>query len=361
MICFSRLCGCIQSDSINSIDPTQSSSTNTVETQNLTLKYTPSNFNDYCLKTINLDKEIEDNEVLGCITASNECIYYELCHVNSETTNYLSCSINKLDLVSATSEPVVYIENNKSFYTNELVVIGDSLFWVYRDSDKLRIDYYILSTGEQGTIKEYPVSTPDLILSGDTRFLTWYVPYENGIYLFCFDTKNKNIENLTKIAAADSPYTRAYVNNGIVAFLENHEDGRLLVIYDLISQKRIYTCLLSDEFILTRLQANADHAICTEGYSRNSPLFLLDSNKQEFIAVALDKEDYSIFSCHLYDNYIIVNTGLSKKLILFSLNDGVYTSFDAEANILQTAISPDGLFYGCNPESKSIFILDISQ
>jgi hypothetical protein len=56
-----------------------------------------------------------------------------------------------------------------------------------------------------------------------------------------------------------------------------------------------------------------------------------------------------------------VNTGLSKKLILFSLNDGVYTSFDAEANIIQTAISPDGLFYGCNPESKSIFILDISQ
>lgn len=359
MICFSNLCGCLQSGTTKSIAPAQSGSNDTDKVQNFTLRYAPSNFNDDCLKIIDLNDETENDGALGCITAFDGSIYFELCNIDPVTTNYLSCSINKLDLFSMTYEPIVNIESDEPFYTNELVIVGDLLFWVYRDSKKLSIDYYILSTGEQGTIKEYPASAPTIILCGDTRFLTWYVPYETGIHLFCFDTQTKNIVNLTQNAAADSPYTRAYVNNNIVAFLENYEGGRLLVIYDLLNQKRLYTCILSDEFMLTRLQANANHVICTEGYSRETPIYLLDSNKQEFVKVALTEDDYSIFACHLYEEYIMVNTGLSEKLILFSLNDGVYTSFDTGMNVIQTAISPDGLFYGCNPSNKVIVILDI--
>lgn len=358
VICFSSLCGCLQSGFIESTDQEQSGSTDAAETQ---IKYIQSDFNDYFLKIIDLNDEVENDGDLGCVTAFDGCIYYEMCHIDPVTTNYLSCSINKLNIVSTVSEPIVHIENGAPFYTNELVFVGGSLFWVYRDNDKLSIDYYTLSTGEQGTIKEYPISTPDLILSGDTRFLTWYVPCETGINLYCFDTQTGNIVSLTKNAAADSPYTRAYVNDGIIAFLENHNDGRLLVIYDSINQKRIYTCLLSEEFILTRLQANNNHVICTEGYSRESPLFLLDSNEGEFAKITLEEDDYNIFSCHLYGDYIMVNSGLSKKLFLFSLKNNVYTSFDTEVNVIQTAVSPDGLFYGCNPGSKLIFILDISQ
>lgn len=361
VICFSYLCACSQSGPIESIVPVQSSANDIIETQKLTFISAPSNLNDYCLKIIDLKDALENNGDLGCITASDGCIYYELYHIDPETNNYLSCSINKFDIISKTYENIVNTESDDPFYTNELVCVGDSLFWVYRDSNKLSIEYYTLSTGEQGTIKEYPVSTPDLILSGDTRFLTWYVPYETGINLFCYDSQTKNIVNLTQTAATDSPYTRAYVNDGIVAFLENHEDGRLLVVYDLVNQKQIYTCLLSDEFILTRLQANANHVICTEGYSRESPLFLLNSDKRKFEKVALAEEDYNIFSCHLYNDFIVVNSGLSEKLYLFSLNDGVYTSFDTEENVIQAAISPDGLFYGCSPESKLIFLLDLSQ
>lgn len=356
-MCLGNLCGCLQTE------PMVQSQTHTVESigeSALVLNFDQSGLSQTALQTIDINENIIGDNSLGCLAAANGQIYYELCQIDPATANYLSCSINKIDISSGSSEAVVLIESSEPFFTNELICVNSSLFWVYRDSQKLSIDYYILSTGERGTLEEYSISTPDPILSGDDRFLTWYIPSENGINLFCYDTQKKEVINLTENAAADSPYTRAYVSDGIIAYLENSQDGRLLVTYDLISHEALYTGLLSEDFILTRLQANDNYTICTEGYSRETPIYLLNKDGLKFETVTLDGEEYSIFSCHLYDNYIIINSNLSKELLLLSLNDGTYTSFETTVNVIQSAISPDGLFYGCNPANNLIFALDLS-
>lgn len=344
IICLIGLCGCSHSE--QGMPPP--------------LSYTPQASTGNNLRTIDVSGVVGEGYSLGCITSSKEYIFYESCQIEPITSNYMETIIYQLDINTSQSEPIIHISNGgDTFFSNELIHVDDSLFWVYRDENEVRIDFYTLSTGIQGTLIGYPPSSPDLILSGDNRFLTWYMPNEIGISLLYFDSENDTIKCLTKNAAADSPYTRAYVFDGMVSFLENQPDSWLLIIYNLIDQKAEYTCHLSKDFLLTRLQTNSNYTICTDGYSRNSSLYLLNKDQQEFEKIEIKEYDYNIFACHLYKDCVIVNSNLTKSILSISLKSGISSFETSEENILQSMISPDGLFYGCNPSNKIIYVSEI--
>lgn len=314
------------------------------------------------LQAVNVGDILGDNCSLGCMTSAGQYIYYEACEIDVQTSNYLKTTIYRLNIDTRLSEPLFEIENNgRPFFTNELCCVNDILFWVYRDTNALKIDYYNISTAQQDTLKEYPATTIDLILSGDNRFLSWFLPCESGISLYCFDTYLQTDICLSDRATPDSPYTHAYINNGIIAYLENVPDGRLLVIYNLLEKKEEYSCILPEDFLLTRLQANSDFAICTDGYSRDSAVFLLNREKQKFEKITLSATDYHIFSCHLYNSDIFIVSNLTGDLLHLSIDSGNFTDEILNMNIIQTAISPDGIFYACNPENNMIFMLKIAS
>lgn len=357
------LCGCNQASTLTSSDaipnPTDPASSVTGTSPHLIYELQTS---EQRLEAIDVGDILGANCTFGCMTSAGQYVYYEACEIAKPSDNYLKTTIYRLNTDTRRSEPLFEIENNgEPFLTNELRCVNDILFWVYRDADTLKIDYYNISTAQQDTLKEYPDTTIDLILSGDNRFLSWFLPCESGISLYCFDTHLQTDICLTERATTDSPYTRAYINNGIISYLENVPGGRLLIIYDLVHNKEEYSCVLPEDFLLTRLQANSNYAICTDGYSRDSSLFLLNRGEQKFEKITLSDANYHIFSCHLYDDNIFLVSNLAGHLLNLSIDSGVFSDEVLDMNMIQTAISPDGLFYGYNPTKKLIFILDIAS
>ena len=360
-IVLSMFSGCAPTTPSTSLDVPPVDSSGSLNDSQVNLRFIQQEKPDYQLNEIDLSAIVEDGMGLGCLTAAGQYIYYELSHIDSITGNYIDSTIHQLDTVTGASEAVTSIKSDELFFSNELICVGEYLFWVYRDSDDLNINYFHLKTKEHGVLSTYSTSMPDLILSGDNQFLTWYVPNDQGISLFCYDTLSDEIVCLTNSAATDSPYTRAYVNNGVVSYLENRDDSRLMIAYDLAKQQELFSCPLSKDFILTRLQANTEYAICTEGYTRDAPLFLLNQTKDEFERITVDGCTFSVFSCHLFDKFIIINSNSTKNILLLSISDGSYYPYETKSNIIQSAVSPDGLFYGCNPAANLIFYLALAE
>lgn len=315
------------------------------------------------LKAENLNTNvIPQKDTLGCIASSGDTIYYEACEVEPVSLNYLKSTIYKVDVDTGDLQEITEIENNgETFYSNELICIGNSLFWVYRDIDELKIIQYDIDTKLQHTLKSYPASMYDIILSGDNRFLSWYEPAEKNISLFCYDCTSGNTICLTENAATDSAYTRAYINDGILAYLEYTSTGIELVIHDLLSGTIERPGIISDDFEVTRLQANQKHIICTDGYSRDSSIYLFDEETRGFEKVVLPELDYNIFSCHLFDDFILINSNRTNEIIVLNLATESYFSVETEENILQSAISQDGLFYACVPKNGALVTLDLSE
>lgn len=313
------------------------------------------------IEEIDISAYISDGMSLGCITSADKNIYFEICRMDPATGNYINSTVYQFDTVLGDTKEVISIENDEGFFSNELICIKDYLFWVYRDSDELNICYFCLTTKERGALNTYSTSVPDIVLAGDDQFLTWYVPNDQGISLFYYDIYSKETSCLTNNAATDSPYTRAYVNGGVIAYLENREDGHQLVVYDLTAQKESYSLLILKEFMLTRLQANDSYTAYTEGYARRAPLFILSREMTDIKKIIIRDSDYSIFSCHLFGEYIVINSNSTQEVFLVSIPDETYQVFNIEMSIIQTGVSPNGLFYGCNPAENTIVYMKIGE
>lgn len=330
------------------------------------LQQVPNENEKHILQEIDLSVGVPDDRTIECVTASGGYVYFEACKPEpgandfQEMIRYQETTIYQFDMQKKTSSPVVTISDDGGlFLTNELVCVGDRLFWTYRDEASQRIDYYNMTTGEQGTLADYSVRTSDVVLTGDDRYLTWYAIHEDRIALLCFDTTENEVLTLTERAAADSPYTRAYVGNGMVAYLEEYEKERKLVLYDLNERKEAYTCSLDKNFLLTRLQTNGKHTICTEGYEFASPFYILNQEKGCFEEITFPNSEHNIFSCHLYDDYIIINSHLTDSVLILSLENKSYSVQPCSSPIVKTAVSPSGLFYGRDTAADTIFCFEI--
>lgn len=290
---------------------------------------------------------LEEGCEIGSITAGENSIFYEIQQGVDEGQYDTHSWIYRLDTETGGTEFVLEIENDGgTFYINELNCVGDDLFWYYEDANESKVERYSLETRVRDVLVQSDAAYP-YVLCGDDRFLTWYEAKDGEISLFTYDTEQNELFCIARGITADSPFTRAYVIDGKTFYLESTSTGRRLVIYDLIDKAVCYTCVLPTSFEATRLQTNGEYVICTERYDSESPLFLLNREKKTFDKMEIDLGAGYIFACHLFKDYVVINSNGSDETVIVSLADKRYIKLPVSTHLVQSNISPEGMYYAC--------------
>lgn len=297
---------------------------------------------------------------LGCITAADRFIYYELCHVDPVTSNYSEVNIYQLDTRFKTSKLMKQIIGSTTFWTNELIAVGDSLFWVYRDGREMRIDELSINNNTSSTLQTCPVEYPDLILSGNNQYLTWFVLENNVVRLYAYDSKSKETFLVSDSISNDSAYTRAYVCENITAFVKKNGDAQFLIVYDLAQKRETASYVIPNGFEMTRLQANASYIICTDGYTKSSSIFLSDGTNDELRKVDLSDHEINLFSCHLIGDRVIINSNQYKEIVILSLKDNRFMVIPTNHSLFQGCISASGDYIACDTSDTIVLLRGIS-
>lgn len=87
----------------------------------------------------NIDIAKEEGQTIGCIAAASDLVYYEICDLDRNKQYYEKSTIYSAD-TNGHKELITEITNGgKSFFTNELLVIDNSLFGCIEISKKLKL------------------------------------------------------------------------------------------------------------------------------------------------------------------------------------------------------------------------------
>lgn len=309
----------------------------------------------------NIDIAKEEGQSVGCFTASSDLVYYEICNFDSKGQYYKKSTIYSAD-TNGHKELITEITNGGDpFFTNELLFIDNHLFWVYRDPEKIEIECFDLTTKKLDTISCYDPDTPDIILSHDDQFVAWYVSDPNGISLHTYNCKTGEIRLLSNSITTDSPYTRAAVNDGIIAFLEKRSKRRILNVYDLQDDSVVLSVDVPLDFEITRLQANRDYILCTNGYSYDNAIYLLDKDTMKFDKFDLQDTDYNIFFCELYNDQVFIYSSKNKEVFNVSLSQKSFSAVQINKTLLMSLINENGNYYAYDLVNSKIVELSFPQ
>lgn len=319
---------------------------------------TPLNYHKEEYKFSLLPGEYLDEAVI-----KNETIYFESGNYTNDGT-VIKTTISKKE---KNSTEILYTEAREDggqIEVNELKLAGNKLFWVYSDSEEMKIKAYDLLKNESQIIETYPAEkVAVLILESDERFLTWYVvPQEGKPSLYVFDTEDNKVKCLSNNIGYDNPYTRAYVLDGITSYIENYDEHRKkITLYDLENDQEIRSYVLPEKFKMTAVQANREHVIIREGYE-NTGLYILDAKTNK-----LQEIDYSIhaginpFSWHLLGNKVFINSkgrdNYNDELVVLSLEDSTLSWIYLDQSVVGGKVMEPNQYsakYSCVGEGNQV-------
>lgn len=191
--------------------------------------------------------------------------------------------------------------------------------------------------------------------------MAWYVSDSNGISLNTYHCKSRQIHQISNSITTDSPYTKAFVNDGIVAFLEKQSKRRILKIYDLQNSSIIFSVDVPLDFEITRLQANKDYIVCTNGYGSDNSLYILNKDTMKFDRFDLSVPNYNIFFCELYNDHVFIYSSKSKEIFDVSLSQNSFSEIQINKTLWMSLIGENGNYYAYDPVNSTIIELSLFQ
>lgn len=267
-----------------------------------------------------------------CIAGTSSSTYY----VSTKPligTN-LAESTNIYTFINGESQLLFSYETPETgHWVNELVSTNEYLYWVYSDSTGKSIIQYDINSNAVSIIKSFLPSDGEILLTGDSRFVTWFEYQENGpIALWALDSKTGEIHLISdRISPTQSAYTRAYVNNGVTSFVEG-DNSLKIVVWDLNLKAAISEVEIDSSSIMNP-QATANYLLWGEETPESTQpklhFFNLETNADQ--TILLSDEDVRVFSFHLLDNHIILNDRMSASLLILNPDDLTKDSFQQNA------------------------------
>ncbi|HZK69908.1 MAG TPA: hypothetical protein VFD03_00115 [Clostridia bacterium] len=267
--------------------------------------------------------QIPEKFELGCIAAYDSKIYYTQFKPIKMAEMNMATNIVMHDLQTGENKTIFHIENSGAHYINELYATGTSLFWVLTINNETRIEKYDLATQKITHVKIFEDGAVTILLSSDERYLSWFeANKENKRSLFVYDTINDQIELISSTIARQSPYTRAHINDGIIAFVTSSGEYNTLNVYDL--QHKEYRAKLDfdKETEFANPIANDKFVIWCAGQllGSNIDLYAYDLVNKTTIKINDSSDsDLMVFSFDIIDSTLLINDYKSKQIIGYDI------------------------------------------
>jgi hypothetical protein len=149
---------------------------------------------------------------------------------------------------------------------------------------------------------------------------------EGATTSFCNPNKDDGILSVsTKASGQQSPYTRAFIFDGITSFVTDDPEPQI-VVYNLLAGEAVCTLpYVPKGGLVEDLQANADYVVWAEPTSAGSAekdYFLYDQNQETVRNLNLGAVSSDIFSVHLLQDSLVVNDHKRNALTRADLRTG---------------------------------------
>lgn len=256
----------------------------------------------------------------GCIAGSKSDLYYTLVKTIPMGMWSECTDIFHLDSKTGNTERIFQIKNGEH-WLNELVASDSALFWILQDKSGMRLERYDLERGTVSTVKAFPYTSKAIILSGGQDYLTWYEYKNKETSLYAYDIREDRIISISEKISLQSPYTRAYVNDGITVFTESRKGALFLCVYDIHEQMYLKQLRIADSQSIINPQANSEYIVWIDGYE-DPALYAYNLESDELKCISKSDGSINLFSFHLIKDMVIINDSQSGQIIGRLLDKG---------------------------------------
>src|SRR5665648_816263 len=124
-------------------------------------------------------------------------------------------------------------EISGTLWVNELMGTKEDLFWVELGKD-WKIKRYNLTSKEISTVKSSDDRSQIIMLSSGDRCISWFEDLPEGkMALYVYDIEKDKIKTISEEIMLQFPYTRARIQDSIVAYVTKPEDSYIVNAYNL--------------------------------------------------------------------------------------------------------------------------------
>ncbi len=313
-------------------------------------------FSEYSVREYPLT--IPDGYYVGCIAGTETAVYYKEDEILTTSEWVQNTEFYRIDTASGHSERIYQINDGNLHWVNELVASDTGLFWVIRDETGMRIERLDFQSGQVATVKEFSSETPDIILTGGDGFVTWFEESGKSTdFLYACDDEGKEEFLISDQISKQSPFTRAYVNDGITAFVEASRSTQRLCTYDLQNKTYVKQLKVPASSTVADPRANRDYILWSE--EDQKLLYTYDIAEAKLGCVAnTDSDELYIFSFHLLGDVAMINDHVTNQIIGRQASGSKETAFTKQLSgdhyYMLGAVEADQCYIAYDSDQSSI-------
>ena len=274
------------------------------------------------LKKFSVEKD--ESMDYSMIASNGTDLFYALNEPILQSNYDKEVRILKIDPDTEKSEIIYEEKDQTGFYLSELKASEDYLVWERITGEKLTIWKMDLNTFETETI--YTSDTPEIpvLLSVYQEKVLWYDLSGMKPVLRIYDIRTGQTDAVEDVTVS-TPYERAEVSDGMMAFLSSEECGegkQKVIVYDLDEGRAVKSAVIDESLPIRNLFANDRYfTYMLSDEETDYSLFAYDCKNDRKIEIN-GKDGMYIFSYRLMGEQVLINEKSSNDIISVNISDG---------------------------------------
>src|SRR5665648_92262 len=275
--------------------------------------------------TVNL----KDGWMIGGIAEAGSALFYLNLKPADELEYLEKCELVKINLQSGEEVVEYSFEISGTLWVNELMGTKEDLFWVELGKD-WKIKRYNLTSKEISTVKSSDDRSQIIMLSSGDRCISWFEDLPEGkMALYVYDIEKDKIKTISEEIMLQFPYTRARIQDSIVAYVTKPEDSYIVNAYNLKTEELTAQIDVGQEYPGNPAGNQEYLTWCLEPFYGNFDLYAYNIQKGEGIQLNRMEDSTYVFSYDMIGHLILINDRDTNNIICLDMKNGTKANLTA--------------------------------
>ena len=275
--------------------------------------------------TVNL----KDGWMIGGIAEAGSALFYLNLKPADELEYLEKCELVKINLQSGEEVVEYSFEISGTLWVNELMGTKEDLFWVELGKD-WKIKRYNLTSKEISTVKSSDDRSQIIMLSSGDRCISWFEDLPEGkMALYVYDIEKDKIKTISEEIMLQFPYTRAPIQDSIVAYVTKPEDSYIVNAYNLKTEELTAQIDVGQEYPGNPAGNQEYLTWCLEPFYGNFDLYAYNIQKGEGIQLNRMEDSTYVFSYDMIGHLILINDRDTNNIICLDMKNGTKANLTA--------------------------------
>ena len=272
---------------------------------------------------------LKDDWRIGGIAEVGSAIFYLNQKPAEDIESLEKCELVKIDLESGEEVVEYSFDISGNLFVNELIGTKEDLFWVELGTD-WKIKRYNLTSKELSTVKSSNDMSQIIMLSAGDSCISWFEALPEGkTALYVYDMEKDKIKTISEDIMLQIPYTRARIQDSIVAYVTKPDDSYIVNAYNLKTEELIAQVDVGQQYPGDSVGNKEYLTWCLEPFYGNVDLYAYNIQKSEGIQFNSMEDSTDVFSYDMIGHLILINDRDTNNIICLDMKNGTKVNLTA--------------------------------